>query len=129
MDIVKVDEELEILKAAKLVDSDAPEDLCTNRAYDFVGSKLGVKSGQNVTIQMSWFTRHKIFIWSGAALAFAVCAIAAVIFLPNSSSHMNGTPADVFEMQSVHASLEMVPDSVSKVTVDSTAIKTLVIDE
>lgn len=111
-------EEIQIEQGARLADSKAPENISTERARQFVSSKLADKSRFEIGAGISrFFDRRPALAWGGSAFAFAVAvAVAVAVILPSGEQAIR--PGDVFEMESIHASSEQI-DTVAVEPADS----------
>jgi len=116
MDNLTTKEEVQILNAAKLAGTDAPEILDTKRAHDFVHGKLNAEKSHRRT----FFTSPVTYM----AFAVAACAVAAlIIFNPNSDSSL-----EIMQQDQVHAaadSLDSEKDSLEVKTPETYELTTI----
>lgn len=94
MDNLTLKEELQILKAASLAGSKAPENLDTKRSREFVRGQMS--AGKN-SRKLYRFTPAMC-----AVLAFAACAAAVIVILNPGPK----TDLDVMQLESIHAAAD-----------------------
>jgi len=113
-------EELQIYAAAELADHDAPEKLSGERAGSFVDSVLKAGAKNNTKYSRKAGLRAPVFKLSALAVGFAAAAVLAVVFLTPSDriSPGYGDPAQLMEMESSHATMEVL-DSLDKSSSDT----------
>lgn len=105
-----MNEDLQIVTAARLSDVQAPEDLATDRARKFISARLkGKESGTKDSFLIRIFHNHTV-VWGGVSVAMAACVALVVILLKPQS---NGDFFEVMQEESIHA---------GTASVDSTAI-------
>lgn len=87
-----LEEDLQVIKAASLADTDAPENLNTLRAHEFVGKTLGKKKVPQ---------HHRWLRYGVVAFAVAASITVAVILPSNSGYRLNEEMEDIhFEIDS-----------------------------
>lgn len=127
-------EEMQILKAASLSDKEAPENLCTERARNFVSRTLGAvedeERKESILDRIAAFLKGPSRAYAYGGVAFALCAcvaLAVILFKPAGDPQMH----QIMQGQSsIHAAV----DSADVAAADSTAavqdsLEICVIDE
>lgn len=113
-------DELRIEKAAKLVDSDAPVQLDTERARRFVKETLGEKEETSAFAGfMSSIFKAPVYMWGGVGV-LAVASLAIMLVLspafPRSDIHV------MQELESVHANLDSLNTAADSLAVTDECI-------
>ena len=105
-------EELEILKAASLMDSKAPVRLDNRRARNFVAETLGAEREQereesSFSRLADWFRRPAV-AWGGIATVAVACAACLMVMLPKGGDNLHDVMPGI---ESVHAAADSLADS------------------
>lgn len=122
-------EEINILKAASLADSDAPENLSDERARRFVKETMAASEKPSLTDRLSalFKERMSVMVW-GPMVAVAACALAVFLIKPSEASSGGQEPI-IGQEFSVHASVDSVTTECDTTLTEDDSYEIIQIDD
>lgn len=123
-------EELDILKAASLADSETPENLFTDRARQVVNDAMGEDEEEEQSSFLDrlvafFVARRNYMVWG--SLAAVACALAIVLLFP--SENAGGQRIEFGQEFSVNAAVDSVKTDGDTTIVEESEFEIMGIDE